>query len=64
MEQRQTLPVQHGAQNLGCHNNDASIRIDGNVTSHKPTLTKFLSELPELLIAEGLCKTCTQALMC
>ena len=49
-----STPVEHAAEDLCCHDNAASVWVDGDVPCHQPHILKLLTELSEFLVAESL----------
>ena len=53
-------PVQHGAQNLGRHDDAARVGVDAHIPGHKADVRELLGQLPEFLVAQRLNgHTCT-----
>ena len=49
-----SLPVQHGPQDLGGHDDAGGVGIDGHVARHQAHVAELLGELPVLLVAQRL----------
>jgi hypothetical protein len=47
-------PVQHGAQNLSCHDEAAGGGVDGDVAGHQADIRENLAEVAELLVGKCL----------
>lgn len=49
-----TAAIEHRAQDFRCHDQAAGAAVDCHVARHEADVFELFTELPELLIAEGL----------